>query len=135
MINVGAAFVILSKTARTQSWRQHCKQIQTSAGACRRFWPAGRHRRAKAKHRYIITTKHSGHSKCRNPGRMAPHQRSALHPWLNLVISLNEGPQYRPQNTVVLIIATPKMVPPIMGNPHLVAKATHRLLAPARGQR
>ena len=28
-------------------------------------------------------------------------------------------PQYRPQNTIVLIIGTPKMVPIILGNPHM----------------
>ena len=30
------------------------------------------------------------------------------------------GPQYRPQNTIVLIIGTAKMVPLILGNPHMV---------------
>ena len=34
-----------------------------------------------------------------------------------LVISLNKGRQYRPQNAIALIIGTPKMVPPIMGKP------------------
>ena len=29
------------------------------------------------------------------------------------------GPQYRPQNTIVLIIGTPKKVPLILGNPHI----------------
>ena len=29
------------------------------------------------------------------------------------------GPKYRPPNTIVLIIGTPKMVPPILGNPHM----------------
>ena len=29
------------------------------------------------------------------------------------------GPQYRPKNTIVLIIGTPEMVPLILGNPHL----------------
>ena len=30
------------------------------------------------------------------------------------------GPQYRPQHTIVLIIGTPKIVPLILGNPHIV---------------
>ena len=29
------------------------------------------------------------------------------------------GPQYRPQNTIGLIIGAPKMVPLILGNPHV----------------
>ena len=29
------------------------------------------------------------------------------------------GTQYRPQNAIVLILGTPKMVPPILGNPHM----------------
>ena len=37
----------------------------------------------------------------------------------DFVVSQNRGPQYRPQNTIVLIIGTPKMVPLILGNPHL----------------
>ena len=28
------------------------------------------------------------------------------------------GPQYRPQNTIILNIGTPKKVPLILGNPH-----------------
>ena len=36
------------------------------------------------------------------------------------VVSLNRGPQYRPQNTIVLIMGTPKMVPLILGNPQVV---------------
>ena len=30
------------------------------------------------------------------------------------------GPQCRPQNTIVLIVGTPKKVPIILGNPHMV---------------
>ena len=37
----------------------------------------------------------------------------------HLVVSGNKGTQYRPQNTIVLIIGTPKKVPIILGNPHL----------------
>ena len=38
----------------------------------------------------------------------------------NMVVSQNKGPQYRPQNTIVLIkIGTPKMVPLILGNPYI----------------
>ena len=33
------------------------------------------------------------------------------------------GPQYRPQNTIILIVGTPKMVPLILGNPHLGSSA------------
>ena len=41
----------------------------------------------------------------------------------DLVLSLNRGgPQYRPQNTTVLIMGTPKMVPLILVNPHLGAE-------------
>ena len=29
------------------------------------------------------------------------------------------GPQYRPQNTIVLNMGTPKKVPLILGNPHI----------------
>ena len=29
------------------------------------------------------------------------------------------GPQYRPRNTMILIMGTPKKVPPILGNPHI----------------
>ena len=29
------------------------------------------------------------------------------------------GPQYRPQNTIILIIGTPKKVPLILGNPYI----------------
>ena len=36
-----------------------------------------------------------------------------------MVVSQNEGAQYRPQNTIVLIIWTPKKVPLILGNPHI----------------
>ena len=34
------------------------------------------------------------------------------------------GPQYRPQNTIVLIMGTPKRVPLILGNPHVVEVCT-----------
>ena len=34
-----------------------------------------------------------------------------------MVVSLSKGPQYRPQNTIVLIIGTPTMVYLILGNP------------------
>ena len=37
----------------------------------------------------------------------------------NMVISQNKGPQYRLQNTRILIIGTPKRVPLILGNPHI----------------
>ena len=36
---------------------------------------------------------------------------------LYMVIYQIRGPQYRPQNTIILIIGTPKMVPLILGNP------------------
>ena len=29
------------------------------------------------------------------------------------------GPQYRPKNTIILFIGTPKKVPPILGNHHV----------------
>ena len=38
---------------------------------------------------------------------------------LQLAVSQKRGPQYRPQNTIVLIMGTPKRVPLILGNPQL----------------
>ena len=35
------------------------------------------------------------------------------------VISLNREPQYKPQNTIGLIMGTPKRVPMILGNTHV----------------
>ena len=37
----------------------------------------------------------------------------------DMVVSQNKGPQYKPQNTIVLLIGTPKMVPLILGNSHI----------------
>ena len=37
-----------------------------------------------------------------------------------MVVSQIGGPQYRPPNTVVFIMGTPKEVPPFLGNPHRV---------------
>ena len=34
-----------------------------------------------------------------------------------MVVSQNRGPQYRPPNTTILIMGTPKMVSLILGNP------------------
>ena len=34
-----------------------------------------------------------------------------------VVVSQNRGPQYRPQNTIVFIMGTPKKVLLILGNP------------------
>ena len=36
-----------------------------------------------------------------------------------MVVSQNKGTQYRPQNTIVLSIRTPKEVPLILGTPHM----------------
>ena len=36
-----------------------------------------------------------------------------------MVVSQNKGTQYRPQNIIVPIMGTPKMVPLILGNPHI----------------
>ena len=36
-----------------------------------------------------------------------------------VVVSQNRGPQYRPQNTIILYTGTPKMVPLFLGNPHV----------------
>ena len=36
-----------------------------------------------------------------------------------MVVSQNKGPQYGPQNTIALIMGTPKMVLLILGNPHM----------------
>ena len=41
---------------------------------------------------------------------------------LHIIVSLNKGPQYRPQYTIILIIGTPKRVPLILGNPHIVTE-------------
>ena len=37
-----------------------------------------------------------------------------------MVVSLNRGPQYRPQYTVILILGTPKKVALILGNCHIM---------------
>ena len=37
-----------------------------------------------------------------------------------MVVSINRGPQYGPQNTRVLIIGTPEMVPLIFETPHIL---------------
>ena len=37
-----------------------------------------------------------------------------------MVVSLKRGPQYRPQNTIILIMGTPNKVPLILGNPHIL---------------
>ena len=34
-----------------------------------------------------------------------------------MVVSINRGPQYRPQKSTSLILGTPKMVPLILGTP------------------
>ena len=40
---------------------------------------------------------------------------------INMVVSQNQGtPIFRPQYIIVLIIGTPKKVPLILGNPHMV---------------
>ena len=36
-----------------------------------------------------------------------------------MVVFLNRGPQYEPQNTIVLIMGTLKKVPLILGNPQI----------------
>ena len=36
----------------------------------------------------------------------------------NYYMVVSQNPQYRPQNTIILIIGTPKMVPLILGNPN-----------------
>ena len=38
---------------------------------------------------------------------------------MDMVVSQSKGTQYGPQNTIVLIIWTPKKVPLILGNPHM----------------
>ena len=38
---------------------------------------------------------------------------------VNMIVPKRRGPQYRPQNTIVLIRGTPKKVPLIFGNPHI----------------
>ena len=43
--------------------------------------------------------------------------------WKQMVVPKIGGPQYRSQNTIVLVMGTPKMVPVILGNP----KSTLRL--------
>ena len=51
--------------------------------------------------------------------RVFLHALKALSVRLNLDVSQNKGPQYRPQYSILLILGTPKMVPLILGNPHL----------------
>ena len=48
----------------------------------------------------------------------------------DVVVSQKRGPQYRPQNTIILIIGTPKKVPLILGNPQV---PLGRLRKPQRG--
>ena len=36
-----------------------------------------------------------------------------------MVVSLNRGPPYKPQNTIILILGTPKKVFLILGKPHV----------------
>ena len=38
-----------------------------------------------------------------------------------MAVSQNRGPQYRPQNTIRLIMGTPKRVPLILGKYHVAA--------------
>ena len=42
-----------------------------------------------------------------------------------MVVSQNKGSQYRPQDTITLIIGTPKKVPLILGNPHIYPHERH----------
>ena len=37
-----------------------------------------------------------------------------------MVVSLNRGSQNKPPNTIILIIGTPKRVPLLLGNPHMI---------------
>ena len=41
---------------------------------------------------------------------------------VQMVVSQNKGAQYRPQNIIVLIMGTPKIVPLILGNPQISTK-------------
>ena len=45
---------------------------------------------------------------------------------LNMVVSQNMGSQYRPQNTIVLILGPPNKVPLILGNPHIDLKGIEK---------
>ena len=58
-----------------------------------------------------------------------PHHSSSVQgleqqPRKDLVVSQNRGPQYRPQNIIILIIGTPKKVPIILVNFHLEIHCT-----------
>ena len=55
---------------------------------------------------------------CAMPQDEPANTRSRLTVYL--VVSQNRGPQYSPQNTIVLIMGTPKMVPLILGNPQFL---------------
>ena len=39
-----------------------------------------------------------------------------------MLVSQNRGSQYRPPNTIALIMGTPKMVPLILGNPQIIVE-------------
>ena len=44
----------------------------------------------------------------------------------HMVVSQNRGTQYRPQNTIIHIMKTPKTIPLILGNPNIQqARAFH----------
>ena len=42
---------------------------------------------------------------------------ASLYMYGNMVVSQNRGPQYSPQNIIVLIMGTPNKVPPNFGKP------------------
>ena len=42
-------------------------------------------------------------------------------------------PQYRPHNTMILIMGTPKKVPLILGNPHMMRECRHYLRGHGQG--
>ena len=52
---------------------------------------------------------------------------------LNMIVPKRRGPQYRPQNTIVLIRGTPKKVPLILGNPPHIPVAKPRSTASSHG--
>ena len=53
----------------------------------------------------------------------------------HLVVSQNKGPQYRPQNTIVLIIGTPKKGTPSFGKPPLSYTPASLVFRGLRGAR
>ena len=59
----------------------------------------------------------SNSKRAKNQSLELNQEENASKYTLHLVVSLTKGPQYKPQYTIVLIMGTPKKVPPNFGKP------------------